>query len=626
MDITSIAVYSDADRDALHVRECDEAIRLGAAPARESYLDIARVIEAAQRSRAHAIHPGYGFLSENPVFAQACEDAGIIFVGPPAAAMRAAGGKIAAKKTAHAAGVPTVPGYLGDDQSSDALAEAAKHIGAPIMIKAAAGGGGKGMRLARDLSRFSEALAGAKREAKAAFGDDTVFLEKLLIAPRHIEVQILADRHGGYIHLNERDCSIQRRHQKIVEETPSPAVSAQLRAQLGDAALRIARAVGYVNAGTVEFMLDPSGAFYFLEVNARLQVEHPVTEEVTGIDLVREQIRIAAGERLTLRQDDVRARGHAIEVRIYAEDPAQGFLPSSGAILAFEMPSGPGVRVDSGVAAGSVVTSDYDPMLAKLIVSGASRAEAIGRLRAALDESFIAGITSNVEFLRWLARDELFSEGDFATDFLEKRHWAAVAIDKQTQLSAALAAAGALQEFGSWQHGAQTRIVRFVSPIELTIEGEYDWRENGWQCRSVGNRAEALVRRRGPNEFELQAPSGITRFSAWSDGRSIELAFGSPPRRLVFALDALEDVAHAGAHARSHGAAAASTAPMTGTIVKVNVKVGERVAAHDVLAVMEAMKMEHALAAPYDGTVSALHVKPGQRVNTGDVIAEIKPD
>jgi 3-methylcrotonyl-CoA carboxylase alpha subunit len=630
MGITSIAVYSDADRDSLHVKDCDEALHIGPAPARDSYLNIERVIDAARRARAHAIHPGYGFLSENHSFAQACADAGIIFIGPSAAAMRAVGDKIAAKKAAEAAGVPTVPGYLGEDQSASSLAMQARKIGAPLIIKAAAGGGGKGMRLVRDLALLDDAIESAKREARGAFGDDTVFLERYLLSPRHVEVQILADSHGACIHLNERDCSIQRRHQKIVEESPSPAVTPALRARLGDAAIRLVRHAGYVNAGTVEFMLDANGEFYFLEVNARLQVEHPVTEAITGVDLVREQINIAQGERLSLRQDDVAPRGHAIEARIYAEDPALGFLPSSGRLLGFTMPSGPGVRVDAGVEAGSEVTSDYDPMLAKLITSGESRDESLGRLRAALDECAVAGVASNVEFLRWLIMQPAFERGDVTTDFLERHVWPGALRSPEELARAASASAGALQALGAWRLATTTRTVRFIAPAPVSVELDRDWEARGWRGR-VGT-YEAVVRERGEHgangangaNFELIDGGQAIPFDAWRTDEGVEISCGRPPVRFVFALDALEDVTHAGMHAHGHGGASAAMAPMTGTIVKVAIKPGERVVARQVLAVMEAMKMEHAIAAPYDGTVVAVAVKAGDRVNAGAIVVEIE--
>src|SRR5690242_11112325 len=383
MDIRSIAVYSEADRDALHLRLADEAWLLGPAPARESYLNIEAILRVARDHNAQAIHPGYGFLSENADFAEACAQAGIVFIGPPPEAIRLMGSKTAAKRAVEQAGVPTVPGYMGDTRDARKLEREAARIGYPVMLKASAGGGGKGMRVVQAAAEFAESLAAAQREALAAFGDDSVFLEKLVIAPRHVEFQILADTHGNVIHLGERDCSIQRRHQKVVEESPSPVLTPKLRATMGEAAVRAARAAGYVNAGTCEFLLDASGDFYFLEMNTRLQVEHPVTEAVTGLDLVRHQLRIAAGEPLGLAQETITPRGHAIEVRLYAEDPANGYLPSTGAVLVFEPPRAPGVRVDTGITTGSEVSVHYDPMLAKLIVAAENRPAAIERLRAA---------------------------------------------------------------------------------------------------------------------------------------------------------------------------------------------------------------------------------------------------
>jgi len=624
MGIRSIAVYSDADRDALHVRECDEAVHIGPAPARESYLDRDRILAAARRTRADAIHPGYGFLSENAEFAQACIERGLVFVGPSPAAMRAVGDKVAAKLSADEVGVPTVPGYLGEDQRLEALADNARRIGVPLLVKAAAGGGGKGMRLVRDLAQFEDAIDGAKREAKSAFNDDTVFLERYIESPRHVEVQILADHLGNAIELGERDCSIQRRHQKIVEESPSPAVSPALRARLGDAALRIAGAVGYTNAGTVEFMLDAAGAFYFLEVNARLQVEHPVTETVTGLDLVRAQLEIASGKRLSLEQESVQRRGHAIEVRLYAEDPDAGFLPSSGRILSLDLPSGEGVRVDAGVAVGSLVTSDYDPMLAKIIVSGHNRAEALERMRQALDHTYVAGIATNVEFLRWIAAHPVFAQGGATTDFLERYKWPGAALDDRAMLDTQLAAAGALQELSGWRLGAQSRVIRFAKPAQREIEVEFDWRDAAWRARA--DSAEALIKPAEPaGSFKLRSGNSTARFEAWRLADGIELAVGAPKERRLVTLDTLEDVTHAGAHALGHTGAGSATAPMTGTIVKVAIRVGDEVKAHETLALLEAMKMEHAVAAPYDGRVTAVFVKPGDRVDAGVVLAEIEP-
>src|SRR5579883_113361 len=398
MGIRTVAIYSEADRQAYHVRAANEAYYLGPAPSTQSYLRIDAIIEIAKKSGAEAIHPGYGFLSENAEFAEACEQAGIIFIGPPAAAMRLMGSKIAAKELAQSVGAPTVPGYNGESQDDEALIDEARRIGFPLLIKASAGGG-RGMRAVYSSANFVEQLAGARREARAAFGDDTVFLERLIQRPRHIEIQVLGDQHGNLIHLGERECSIQRRHQKIVEESPSIALNPSLRAEMGHAAVRIAQAAGYVNAGTIEFMLDEDRQFYFLEMNTRLQVEHPVTELVTGLDLVRHQLYIAAGEPLGIVQEQISPRGHAIEVRIYAEDPYQNFLPSTGTITRFVPPQGPGVRLDSGVETGDEISQYYDPMIAKLIVYGENRPAAVARLQQALEHSTIFGVTTNVPLL-----------------------------------------------------------------------------------------------------------------------------------------------------------------------------------------------------------------------------------
>ena len=420
LGVRAIAVYSDVDRDALHVRLADEAYCIGPAPARESYLNIEAILRVAREHGAQAIHPGYGFLSENAEFAAACDAAGVVFIGPPAEAIRTMGSKTAAKRAVEERGVPTVPGYAGGSSDAARLPARGRAHRLPAMIKAAAGGGGKGMRAVTDPAEFAEALAAAQREALAAFGDDAVFLEKLIVRPRHVEFQVLADRYGHTIHLGERECSIQRRHQKVIEEIPSVALTPELRAEMGEAAVRAAQAVGYVNAGTVEFLLDSSGAYYFLEMNTRLQVEHPVTESVMGVDLVRHQLAIAAGERLALRQEDIAPRGHAIEARLYAEDPANGYLPSTGRVLVFAPPEGPGVRVDAGVAAGDDVTMHYDPMLAKLIVSGEDRTAAIDRLQRALASFAVLGVTTNIPLLAAIASNADFRAGKTDTSFLER--------------------------------------------------------------------------------------------------------------------------------------------------------------------------------------------------------------
>ncbi|HEY7781367.1 MAG TPA: acetyl-CoA carboxylase biotin carboxylase subunit [Ktedonobacterales bacterium] len=467
LGLTSVAVYSDADRAAPHVLLADEAHYLGPSPAAESYLNISRLLDVARGAGADAVHPGYGFLSENPEFADACAGAGLVFVGPPGNVMRAMGEKTAARRVAEAAGVPVVPGYDAGLEDAREAARLAERIGYPVLLKAAAGGGGKGIRFVRRQDELEAALRLARSEAASAFGDDTVYMEKAVAPARHIEVQIFADTHGHVVHLGERECSIQRRHQKLIEETPSVALDAELRGRLTEAAVRLARAAGYVNAGTVEFLLGPDRHFYFLEVNARLQVEHPVTEWVTGLDLVREQLRVAAGLPLSFGQDDIPFRGHAIEVRVSAEDPANRFLPASGTIAALREPGGPGVRVDSGAYAGMVVPLYYDPLLAKLIVWGADRGEAVARLRRALEEYTIAGVRTTLPFAHWLTRNERFLRGDLSTDFVAEEwhpepraaaeapaHGAApFALDER--LVAMVAAALAAEDMGARADGRQ---------------------------------------------------------------------------------------------------------------------------------------------------------------------------
>jgi acetyl-CoA carboxylase biotin carboxylase subunit len=419
LGIGSVAVYSEADRSALHVRLADEAHLLGPAPSRESYLRGERVIELARRAGADAIHPGYGFLAENAGFARACEEAGLAFVGPRSETIALMGEKTSARRLAHSAGVPVVPGSLEPLEEPEALRREAERIGFPLLLKAAAGGGGKGMRLVSAPEQLDSALERARGEARSAFGDERVYLEKAIERPRHIEIQVLADAHGGAVHLFERECSIQRRHQKVIEESPSPFVGPELRERMGGLALALARKAGYLNAGTLEFLVDAQGSPYFLEMNTRLQVEHPVTELVTGCDLVKLQIRIARGERLPFRQEELRQRGHAIECRVYAEDPDQGFLPSPGRIQALRVPGGPGVRDDSGVYEGYVVPIHYDPLISKLIAYGDSRAEAIERMRRALAEYRVVGVKTTLPFFQRVLRDPRFLAGEFDTSFIE---------------------------------------------------------------------------------------------------------------------------------------------------------------------------------------------------------------
>jgi 3-methylcrotonyl-CoA carboxylase alpha subunit len=443
MGLPTAAVYSEVDKGALHVREADEAWPIGPAEAARSYLDIGRIVDAAQQAGADAVHPGYGFLSQNGDFAEAVERAGLAFVGPPAAVHRRMGDKQAARRLMAEAGVPVVPGYDGDDQSDAALAAAALRVGWPVLIKPSRGGGGKGMRVVRAQAEFLSGLAASRREARAAFGDDRVVLERFVARPRHVEVQVLGDAQGALVHLFERECSLQRRHQKIVEETPSPALDPAGRARLCAAGVAAARAAGYVNAGTVEFLLAPGGEFYFLEMNTRLQVEHPVTEAVTGLDLVRLQIAVAAGEPLPFRQEDLSARGHALECRLYAEDPARDDLPSPGRVLHLAAPAGPGVRFDSGVEQGSEVTVHYDPLLAKLVTWGADRMEAVERMAAALRRTVVLGVTTNHALLRAVIDHRAFREGDLHTAFVDE-HLAGARLQPCPPAEALAAAVAAL--------------------------------------------------------------------------------------------------------------------------------------------------------------------------------------
>ncbi|HLJ85073.1 MAG TPA: acetyl-CoA carboxylase biotin carboxylase subunit [Candidatus Eremiobacteraceae bacterium] len=634
MGIHTVAIYSDPDKEAVHVRACDAAVRIGPAAARQSYLRADAIVEAARASGADAIHPGYGFLSENADFAAACSAAGIAFVGPPPHAMRAMGDKIAAKRTVGEAGVPTVPGYLGDEQSFEVFEAEAKRIGAPLLVKAAAGGGGKGMRIVRDPADLRSAIEGAKREAGAAFGDDTVFLERYLSAPRHVEIQVLADASGACIHLGERECSVQRRHQKVLEETPSTAVDAALRARMGAAAVQAALAVGYVNAGTVEFMLDADGSFYFLEMNTRLQVEHPITESVLGIDLVREQLWIAAGKPLAFSQDEMRPRGHAIEVRVYAEDASNGFLPCTGMITAFGLPEGPGIRNDAGVALGTVVSSDYDPMLAKLIVSDRTRGACIERLTAALDDYRIGGVGSNLPFLRWLVSHEAFQRGETTTDFIE-RHFTTSALahegDQELALMAAAAALGfgfersrppdPWRALGPWRQSQAERTVHFGRPLASDVRLTWDPRASAWWC-SAGDRT-TRVSTTGNGEFVAQVDGTERPFVAWPLRGGIGVAFDSFFADCVLALPpAVAESAKGHRHA-AHGSTGSVAAPMSGTVVKVAVAPGADVEAHQVLVVMEAMKMEHSIAAPHAGCVAEISVAQGDTVAAGDVLVRI---
>ncbi len=659
MGIAAVAVYSEADRGAMHVRLADEAYLIGPASAAQSYLHIPAVIEAAQRCGAQAIHPGYGFLSENAEFAEACSAAGIVFIGPSPEAIRLLGSKTAAKEIAQQAGVPTVPGYAGEDQSSERFLSEARQIGFPVMLKPTDGGGGKGMRALLSEDGFVEALTGAKREALGAFGSERMFLEKLIVEPRHIEFQILADSHGQTVQLGERDCSIQRRHQKIVEESPSVALTPELRAEMGAAAVRVAQAAGYVNAGTVEFLLDADGRYYFLEMNTRLQVEHPVTEAATGLDLVKHQILIAAGEPLRLSQEQLAPRGHAIEMRLYAEDPASG-LPSIGRIEVFELPRAPGVRLDSGIVSGSEVTVHYDPMLAKLIVFGEDRASALERLRWALDRWAVLGVETNLPLLRAIAAHPDFAAGRTFTDFLTK-HDLSTQFERRALPAEALLAAAALEvipaperasaaekigraandgrPFNPWTQGGvlrrgaeQSLLYTYAGQryqLTLTPQPEDNAR---WDVRiaakSEGKQQEAeqqtlavTLARPSAETVIVQVDERRGLASAVRHGYETLVSWQGMSYRLERPRPLDVDVAAAGA---TVGAVQQKlAAPMPGTIVKVHVREGEHVEPRQTLLVLSAMKMEHAITAPHAAVVRRLPFAEGAVVPSGATLVEL---
>jgi geranyl-CoA carboxylase alpha subunit len=621
----TVAVFSDADAGALHVASADEAVRLGPAPARESYLCIDAVIAAARRSGADAVHPGYGFLSENPEFAEAVEKAGLVFIGPLASAIRAMGDKAAAKRLMIAAGVPCVPGYQGVDQSDATFREEARRIGFPVMIKAAAGGGGRGMRCVDDPTKLPAALAAARSESANAFGSGELILEKAMVNARHVEIQIFADAHGAAIHLGERDCSAQRRHQKVIEEAPSPAVSAALRQAMGQAAVAAARAVSYRGAGTVEFMLAADGRFYFLEMNTRLQVEHPVTEMITGLDLVALQLAIAAGDPLPLSQDDVRLDGHAIEVRLYAEDPYRDFLPQSGVVLDWRVASGAGIRVDHGLKSGQEVTSHYDPMLAKIIAHGATREEARRRLLAALDGTLALGLETNRMFLRSLLSHPVFVKGEATTDFIaaefSRGSLVRPAPDADMQALAAVllfeAGAPAAAGVGAWRSTGP-------APAPMRIEASGSTRAAGVQIDgrdrytvrldSVAVGLEIVERTPGGVRFVVDGLQRRARF-ALADG-ALYLEVSGVAGTFRDRLFERADVNESDGEARM-------VAPMNGRVVGVLVKKGQSVVKGQRIVVLEAMKMQHEIVAARAGVIAELPVKEGDQVATRQLLAAL---
>jgi len=627
LGLRTIAVYSEADSAALHVRLADEAHPIGPAPAADSYLRINALIAAARAAHAECIHPGYGFLAENADFAQACIDAGIVFVGPKPAAIRAMGLKNSAKALMEKAGVPVVPGYHGDMQEPKFLKQKAYEIGYPVLIKAVAGGGGKGMRRVDRHADFDAALAAAMREAKAAFGDERVLIEKYVNAPRHIEMQVFADRHGNAIHLNERDCSLQRRHQKVIEEAPAPGMSAQLRAAMGEAAVAAAKAAGYEGAGTVEFIADGTGGlkqdrFWFMEMNTRLQVEHPVTEAVTGLDLVEWQFRIAVGEKLPLKQEQVKLDGHAVEARLYAEDPERGFLPSTGRLIALKFPQGEGLRVDTGVEEGSEVTPFYDPMLAKLIAHGNSRHEALDRLAGALDNTIVVGPRSNAGFLAALCRAEGFRKGDFDTGFIDRSLAALGAVPQGLDRAAAAL-------------GTQKLVERESTRIAAVFEREPDAPASPWDS---GDAFQLSGARRLALPILAEGESIVAQV-AYGPGGALVAIDGIAPASDAVALDS-----GAAVYVLRHGrqtkvslrdlsldeagddaAGGLVRAPMHGKVLALLVEQGARVRRGQRLAIIEAMKMEHTLTAPIDGTVAEIAVAQDAQVAEGAKVMVIEP-
>ncbi|MFI8005171.1 biotin carboxylase N-terminal domain-containing protein [Streptomyces sp. NPDC086010] len=654
LGVRSVAVFSDADADARHVREADTAVRIGPAPAAESYLSVERLLDAARRTGAEAVHPGYGFLAENAGFARACAEAGLVFIGPPAPAISLMGDKIRAKETVAAAGVPVVPGSSGSGLTDGQLESAAREIGMPVLLKPSAGGGGKGMRLVREERLLADEIAAARREARASFGDDTLLVERWIDRPRHIEIQVLADGHGTVVHLGERECSLQRRHQKIVEEAPSVLLDEGTRAAMGEAAVQAARSCGYVGAGTVEFIVpgDDPASYYFMEMNTRLQVEHPVTELITGLDLVEWQLRVAAGERLPYAQDDITLTGHAVEARVCAEDPARGFLPSGGTVLALHEPQGDGTRTDSGLSEGVPVGSTYDPMLSKVIAYGPDRATALRRLRAALADTVVLGVPTNAGFLRRLLAHPAVAAGELDTGLVER------------------------EADGLVPDGVPEEVYAAAALLRQTPPPSTGWTDpfsvpSGW--RLGGTPAETFHHFRVPGHEPVRV--GLRT----QTGEGVRLTFGHagdregtpdtcgpvpPPvptaqarlversgHRLVVESDGLTHVFSCAPapdgvwlgrdgdtwHVQDHdpveaslGGAARSgadtlAAPMPGTVTVVKVAVGDEVAAGQSLLVVEAMKMEHVISAPHAGTVTELDVVAGATVAMDQILAVVAP-
>jgi len=628
----TVAVFSDADANALHVRQADTAVRIGPPPAQESYLNINALLAAAKVAGADAVHPGYGFLSENADFAHACGKAGLVFIGPSAVAIDAMGNKARSKSLAAAAGVPCLPGYQGSDQSDSKFLAESRRIGFPLMVKAAAGGGGRGMRLVTSTDNLANVLARSRSEAAAAFGSDELILERAVTDARHIEFQVIADQHGNIIHFGERDCSIQRRYQKVIEEAPSPVLSTELRAQMGETAVATARAIGYVGAGTIEFLLDPSARFYFIEMNTRLQVEHPVTEAISGVDLVAWQLRVAAGERLPLEQHQVKYSGHAIEARLYAEDPYHSFLPQSGTLIDWRPASGEGIRIDHGLTPGQVVSPFYDPMLAKVIAHGASREEARRCLILALEDTVALGLTTNRSFLVAVLRHPAFIAGEATTQFIE-RYFASNndAMQQPTPNLRMLALAAVLlfearvgeseKSLGAAQNWSSTGFA--IWSLRLTLGDVHH------QASIMANGADSYLVALGRDMIEVSVEerrAGAVRFTAL--GLQQAVRFVLQDETLHLDLDGMtlavrNTALEAASSMRSEGSAQL-LAPMNGVIVDVLAKPGDRVTRGQRIVVLEAMKMQHEIRAERDGIIERILVRPGDQAGTRQLLAELR--
>ena len=627
MGLRTIAVYSDADAQALHVAEADEAVRIGGPLARDSYLKADAIIEAAKKTGAESIHPGYGFLSENAGFAEACAKAKVTFIGPPPSAIRAMGGKSEAKALMAKAQVPLVPGYHGEDQAPAVLEKAADKIGYPVLIKASAGGGGKGMKVAESKADFRDQLASAKREAQSSFGDDRVLIEKYLTKPRHVEIQVFADTHGNCVYLFERDCSIQRRHQKVIEEAPAPGMTTALRQRMGEAAVTAAKSIGYAGAGTVEFLLDEDGSFYFMEMNTRLQVEHPVTEFITGLDLVEWQLRVASGEKLPLTQDQLAIDGHAFEVRLYAEDPDRDFLPQTGTIshLSFP-PENHHVRIDTGITEGKAISTYYDPMIAKLIVWDRDRLQALAQLRRALAQTEIGGLVTNTAFLMKLASNKAFGKGDVDTGFIGRHEKELLpSVPPASDEVLVLAATGVLlkerqgtsgdpwSKLDGWRHygGSHDHLTLIdVSGGQAAHKLVFDYAKDGFVFH--------LKKSAVPVSATLSQGGKLT---ADLGGRRVAAGFATSGEDVTLFLDGigyrLKRAGIAMGEEDSEAAALRITAPMPGRIIAVHAEAGKTVEKGAPLIVLEAMKMEHTLKASHAGKIEFVGCKPGDQIREG---------